>query len=693
MRRFSSLGRLQGPSAISVLWALLAACGGSDDGLPSTSDPARGDGATDASVSADAGVVVDATVPTDARDDVDARAATDATILLDAGTDASADAAPTRADAAAPVPTCSPAEWVDGRPVHGSSPALVREDSACGVTYGRYAARGSSTANQLVPDFSFAGYEGGGVAIPDVAAPIIAVSAVTGDNRARIQAALDAAAAQPRGPNGFRAVVTLAPGTYEVDGTIFLRASGVVLRGAGQSPAGTVIVATKAAQHELIVAEKQGLGVREKAGTRVAITTPAVHVGSRSFEVASAAGFAPGDEVIVVRTPNQAWIDALGMGSQGWTPSSYELDHVRRVTAVSGNRVTVDAPLVDAMVQAFGGGALAHAEAPGELDHCGVEDLRLESRFAGPEDEAHGWNAVTFKGVRDGWVRRMTSVAFGYAAVELADGSRRNTVEEVAQLDPVSRIDGGRRYSFYVDKGGFNLFQRLYVRNGRHNFVTGGRVTGPNVWVDCASVQNHSDEGPHHRWATGMLLDNVRSEEIRVQNRSDSGSGHGWAGAQTMFWNVAADRITSDAPLGAMNWVVGGTGTKTEGSFVPGEPFGIWEQHGTRVAPRSLYFAQLKARRGAAAVEAVTTPAQRAGTLWHQLEAWAGQERLDAIDPARAAQCSGLLRDEVCCAASCGTCGGTGCASRPGGAGACCLGNVRAQGRSCAQFPPPCVVP
>jgi hypothetical protein len=122
-------------------------------------------------------------------------------------------------------------------------------------------------------------------------------------------------------------------------------------------------------------------------------------------------------------------------------------------------------------------------------------------------------------------------------------------------------------------------------------------------------------------------------------------------------------------------------------------PFGTWEQNGTRVAPRSLYFAQLKARKGAAAVEAVTTPAQRAGTIWHQLEAWGGQERLDAIDPARAARCSGLLRDEVCGAAACGTFGGPGCANRPGGASACCTGNIRSAARSCTQLPPPCVVP
>ena len=670
--------------AMAVL-ALLSGCAGSDVGFrPGPGQVAvtmagedAGEG-TDVGEGADAGEGVDAGEGADAGGSSEPGEVTDAGEGMDSGTSPGA---------------CQPHAWVDGRPVHGNGPPLVREDVACGLTYGRYAAHGSAVADQLVPDFSFAGYEGGGVAIPHVASPSIQVSSVAGDNRAHLQAALDGAAALPRGPDGFRGVVVLAPGTYEVNGTLFIRASGVVLRGAGQSPAGTVIVATRAVQHDLIVVEKQGAGLREQAGTRVAITTPSVPVGSRSFEVASATGLLPGDEVLVVRTPSQAWITALGMGSQGWTPSAYELEHVRTVAAVSGNSVTLDAPLVDAMVQSWGGGALARAVALGELDHCGVEDLRLESRYAAADDEAHGWNAITFKGVRDGWVRRVTSVAFGYAAVELAEGARFNTVEEVAQVDPVSRIDGGRRYSFYVDKGAFNLFQRCYARNGRHNFVTGGRVVGPNAWVDCVSVQNHSDEGPHHRWATGMLLDNVRSEEIRVQNRASSGSGHGWAGAQTMFWNVAADRITSDAPLGAMNWVVGGTGAKTEGSFVPAEPFGTWEQHGVRVAPRSLYFAQLQARKGTAAVLAVTTPAQRGGTLWHQLEAWAGQERLDAIDPVRAAQCSGLLRDEVCCPTSCGVCGGTGCGGRPGGSTACCLGSVRASGRSCTQYPPPCVVP
>ena len=51
----------------------------------------------------------------------------------------------------------------------------------------------------------------------------------------------------------------------------------------------------------------------------------------------------------------------------------------------------------------------------------------------------------------------------------------------------------------------------------------------------------------------------------------------------------------------------------------------------------------------------------------------------------------GTLDGSVCCAASCGSCGGDDCASRPGGAENCCAASIT---RSCAdaEMVPPCVV-
>ena len=53
---------------------------------------------------------------------------------------------------------------------------------------------------------------------------------------------------------------------------------------------------------------------------------------------------------------------------------------------------------------------------------------------------------------------------------------------------------------------------------------------------------------------------------------------------------------------------------------------------------------------------------------------------------------TGILNDQACCAASCGTCGGSGCSQLPGGADACCKNAILNSGVSCSTSGPPCVV-
>src|SRR5690606_13679674 len=57
--------------------------------------------------------------------------------------------------------------------------------------------------------------------------------------------------------------------------------------------------------------------------------------------------------------------------------------------------------------------------------------------------------------------------------------------------------------------------------------------------------------------------------------------------------------------------------------------------------------------------------------------------------------CDGGILDgdgSTCCAASCGTCGGSGCSGRPGGAASCCEQTIRDSGRSCLDNGPPCIM-
>ncbi|MFE5324520.1 discoidin domain-containing protein [Paenibacillus sp. NPDC056579] len=498
------------------------------------------------------------------------------------------------------------------------------------LVYNTYANQGQTNSVNTIPDFSNAGYMGGGVALPNV--PVKqTVSPVAGDDRLTIQNAIDYVSGLTPDANGVRGAVYLNAGTYEVNGELHIPVGGVVLRGAGQGTDGTIIKDMATYQNDFIQVGPDPAGKPnwvETAGTRQSISTAYVPTGAKSFNVASASGFNVGDRIMVERTPNDTWITDLNMAQYGWTADDYAVDYERTITAKSGNTITIDAPIVQAMETKYGGGAIFKYTVPDRIQKVGVENLRIESAYASNTDENHGWNAIKFVLVENGWVSGVTARYFGYSAVNLSKMSRNITVQDSAYLDGKSQVTGGRRYSFNIENGAtFNLFQRLYTSEGRHDFVTGSRVPGPNVFVDSLSVNSHDDAGPHHRYATGLLFDNIKTLELNVRNRGASGTGHGWAGAQTIFWNSeGANQMIVDSPIGAKNWSIGSASGGKSGA-------GGYDSFGVRVEPRSLYYQQLQDRLGAAAVGNVTLPEQLTGSIWPKLAAWAGNGKLEDATP------------------------------------------------------------
>lgn len=362
--------------------------------------------------------------------------------------------------------------------------SLVTPGPSGKLVYSGYANEAqTSTGNQMI-DFSHAGYKGGGVAIPWV--PVeLELSPVAGndDDHARIQAAIDSLSAMPLSPAGFRGALLLRAGTYNVSQTLLIASNGVVIRGEGQGVAGTVISFTATVQDDLFDFTGSS-GWTKSAGTETAITDMLVPSGVRTFNVASATGLSIGDRIIVNRTPNQAWIDLLGMAQWGWTYGDYASETPRRITAINGNTITVDAPLVHAIETQYGGGKIYRYQFDGALQQVGIERLRMESSFTSSTDEAHGWSAVLFRKTANAWARQVTAKYFGYSCVDIREDSLNITVEDCAQLDPKSIITGGRRYSFRIDDSSFILMQRCYAEKGRHDFVTQSNTAGPNAFVD-----------------------------------------------------------------------------------------------------------------------------------------------------------------------------------------------------------------
>lgn len=465
---------------------------------------------------------------------------------------------------------------------------------------------GQDATGNRIPDYSFCGYRGGGVALPTV--PVAAELSPSGadDDGPRIQAAIDALAAREPGPDGFRGALLLRKGTYRIAGTLRIAASGIVLRGEGEGEDGTILLDTGAKQRTLINVGGEGR-IGENAETRQPITDDVVPLGSTKVTVADATGLAVGDPVIVKRLSTQEWISYLKMDQipprrdggpvTQWKPGSKDAAYDRTITAIDGHTLTLDAPLGSPIEQRWGGGTVAKVFEPRRITHCGIEQLRGDSVVKSPTDESHGWVFIRFDMVEDGWASHVTSIHYGYACVSLGRGAKRMTVADCTCLDPISKITGGRRYSFDLN-GQLCLVIRCRSVEARHDFVTGSVVCGPNAFVDCVAERTHSDTGPHHRWATSTLYDNVTSKTINAQNRGNMGSGHGWAGAYQVFWNCTAEQMTVESPPTAYNWVFG-TMVKT----AKGEA--EWVSKNAPLEPRSLYLQQLRERLGEAAVTAI----------------------------------------------------------------------------------------
>ncbi len=465
----------------------------------------------------------------------------------------------------------------------------------------------------VIPDFSAVGYMNSEVPIPTVGV-VKTVYAVSGDNSANVQSAIDYVSTLPLNSDGFRGAILFKSGTYEINTAITINTSGIVLRGEGFEGNGTnfkftrsIINDTPNSQDNLFnFVGTSGTFYNSSNSTRKAITDSYVPIGAKKITVASGHSFAVGDKVFVHRIPNAAWISKLGMdllttidpNAVNWTPSAYDMDSERKIMAISGNIITLDAPIMDVIDPQYSSGELVKFT-DNRIQNCGIENMRISSIYASPTDENHGWEAVSFDNIYNSWAKNLEVYYFGYSAVHINSHASFITVDSCKMLDAISIIDGGRRYSFNVD-GQRCLVQNCTTRDGRHDYVNGSRTCGPNVFYNNTSTLQNSDIGPHHRWSTGILFDNLTGDgRMDVQNRLDMGSGHGWAGGQIMFWNCNATRmVIQDPPGDELNWAIGcicpditGNGDATT------EPIGLIQSQGTHIeAISSLFIAQLNDR-------------------------------------------------------------------------------------------------
>jgi hypothetical protein len=447
-----------------------------------------------------------------------------------------------------------------------------------------------------IPDFSYCGYLAAERPIPDVPIRMV-VPAVPGDATGRMQKALDYVASLPADANGIRGAVLLEKGIHHVSGSLKITSGGVVLRGSGMGPEGTVLLGTGQGRDTLICIKGRN---DRKTGAPVPVTDAFVPVNANALHVDSSHALHPGDQILVHRPSAKEWIQTLGtdhfgggITSLGWKPGSRDLYWDRTIVSVDGDRIRLDAPLTTALDAAYGGGSVAVYQWPGRITQVGVENLRCRSTFdeRNPKDEAHRWMAVTLENVSDAWVRQVVFEHFAGSAVAVLETARRVTVEDCKSLAPVSEVGGQRRNTFWTT-GQQVLLQRLYAEGGYHDFAVGFCAAGPNAFVQCESSRPFNFSGGIDSWASGVLFDivNIDGHALSLFNRAQDAQGAGWNAANSVLWNCSAARIDCDAPPTACNWAFG--------SWAEFAGHGYWEESNSHVQPRSLYYAQLQDRLG-----------------------------------------------------------------------------------------------
>src|SRR5882724_6706384 len=469
-----------------------------------------------------------------------------------------------------------------------------------------------------IMDFSFAGYQGGGVQLPS--ATVQAILAPSGsDDTQPIQSAINAVSALPLGPDGFRGTVQLAAGTFNVSSTINISASGIILHGSGSGDGGTTINMTGP---PFLLLAVSGTGSPSATGTAATITDTYVPSGITSFGVNNASIFSVGDTVLIRRPATAAWIHFMGMDTlvrnglpQTWIAPGSTITTERAIAAINGNQITLDIPLTDSFDSQFvtpPGGSMVKYTFAGRISQVGIEGFTVIAHPQNVDITQPQNQGLTASALINAWMR---DVIFQDTqnTIQIASTVKQMTFDNVTvKHTSVHSGDGPADFGFSGSQLLLNKCSVLGVNSNVWPAVAQSRFAGPDVLLHF-----HADDrgfAPHQRWATGLLCDNCTFPNshtsdkagVAYSDRGILGSGQGWDAGWSVAWNVTAATFTIQQPPGAQNFCIGCIGqilTQAEpGLTTPLLLNGIYDSFGTPVTPSSLYLEQLLERKGPQAV-------------------------------------------------------------------------------------------
>jgi regulation of enolase protein 1 (concanavalin A-like superfamily) len=455
------------------------------------------------------------------------------------------------------------------------------------------------TNGDTIPDISMCGYEGGGVPIPTKIPVVLTLNPVVGDNLGQIQNAIATVGNMPVQSNGFRGAILLKAGIYNVSDSILINKSGIILRGEGDGPDGTVLQMT-GGNITILTMDNGGSGASEVANTRHNITDPYVPVGAKWFHVDSTNGWAVGDNIKVVRVCTANWLAIINQTN--WSPGAFYVQWDRVITEMSSNRIAMDMPITQGIDTNYGGGYAFKYTYPTRLTNCAFEDIRGVCTNNVNTNGVTDGNFITLHNVMNCWVRRCMNYQMSGHTSETDGNSKWITFEDMVSYHTYVPSHSGSSIQINRYEGATGiLYHRVTTSDGGFEFSSSGLTPGPNAIVECDVPHGFASTGPHMKWAVATFYDALyMNQSISVQD-AGLNSSHGWTGANQIAWNVeTTGSFNFDRPQTCHQMIIGGIGGfgANRTGTLPAETI----SKNTHVLPQCLYRQQLAERLGSPSV-------------------------------------------------------------------------------------------
>ena len=410
-----------------------------------------------------------------------------------------------------------------------------------------------AVADNSLIDFGKVGYKYGQPLPQVTGVPTVLLFPNEENDAARIQAAIDLLARQPLTPSGYRGVIKLTSGIYEIDSTISISASGIILQGDGN----TQLHWTSRRRGPILMVE----GGQPSLSDPLLLSSDA-ETGEQFITLSDVSAFTVGDRIQIQRPSRQNWIEDLRMNvAKGhfvdkrlhWRENGRNLYWIRSITAVdsAAHTLSLDAPVTYPIRAKYGGGSV-RKYLSNPITNIGIEGLLLVGGTKNdyPQDENHAWDGIQIDYAEDVWIRNIQGTKLVGALVRTSPKTRKVTVEACEAYDFDGESAGYRRQAFYLE-GQLCLVMDCCVERGRNDYVSGLCTAGPNVFYRCRSIRPEDASGAWESFTVGTLFDSIDLgggslflglDTLRTQ-------GAGWTAVNCVVAGVKRVRsIVLDAP-------------------------------------------------------------------------------------------------------------------------------------------------